>query len=319
MSLLLSEFWLQIFVSFAITSIASLSLYVVFIGGQFSLGHGSLMGAGAYSAALVSIKTDQPFAVSMAAALAGGAAVGLVMGLMALRIQEFYLAIGTLAFGAAVLVMVINNDTLGGPTGLVGISLDTTANVALLMLIVATAFVLVLRHSRFGRALLALREDERLAATAGVRVWALKLSCFAISGAIAGVAGGLLAHNLAIVRPESFELELSLSLWVTVIVGGTATVAGPILGSFIVVLLIEWVGSKVKIDHLYIEGGLLVLAMLVRPNGLIGTGDVRRVWNLVASRGSKPTGDEGDDALDAVAAPRHDEAPANTALEVGQP
>jgi branched-chain amino acid transport system permease protein len=73
MSLLLSEFWLQIFVSFAITSIASLSLYVCFIGGQFSLGHGSLMGAGAYSAALVSIKTDQPFPVSMAAALAGGA------------------------------------------------------------------------------------------------------------------------------------------------------------------------------------------------------------------------------------------------------
>jgi branched-chain amino acid transport system permease protein len=319
MSLVLSEFWLQIFISFAITAIASLSLYVCFIGGQFSLGHGSLMAAGSYSAALVSIKTDQPFAVSLASAVVGGAAVGLVMGLMALRIQEFYLAIGTLAFGAAAIVMVINSDTLGGPTGLVGISLETTGNIALLMLVVATAAVLCARHSRFGRALLALREDERLAATAGIRVWALKLGCFAFSGAIAGLAGGLLAHNLAIVRPEGYELELSLSLWVTVIVGGTATVAGPLVGSFIVVLLTEWVSSKIEIDHLYIEGGLLVLAMLVRPNGLIGTGDLRRAWNLVHGRRSKPAGHDDDGGTDAVSAPTNDEPRPNTALEVGRP
>jgi branched-chain amino acid transport system permease protein len=319
MSQLLSEFWLQIFITFAITAIASLSLYICFIGGQFSLGHGSLMAAGAYSAALVSIKTDLPFAVSLGSAVLAGAAVGGVMGLMALRIQEFYLAIGTLAFGAAAIVIVINNDTLGGPTGLVGISLDTTGNVALVMLVAATLVVLAVRHSRFGRALLALREDHRLAATVGVRVWLLKLGCFGISGAIAGLAGGLLAHNLAIVRPENFELQLSLSFWVTVIVGGTATVAGPLIGSVIVVLLTEWLSSKVKIDHLYIEGGLLVLAMLVRPNGLIGTGDIRRVWNLVASRNPKAITALDDEGADPVAVTRsHDEPRASTALEVGQ-
>lgn len=287
MSLLLSEFWLQIFITFAITAIASLSLYVCFVGGQFSLGHAGLMAAGAYAAALVSIKTGLPFAASLGAAVGGGALVGLVMGVMALRMQEFYLAIGTLAFGVAIMVIVINNTTLGGPTGLVGISLKTTADNAFLLLAATVAVVLAARHSRFGRALLALREDPRLAATVGVRVWLLKLGCFCLSGAIAGLAGGLLAHNLAIVRPENFDLQLSLSLWVTVIVGGTATVAGPIVGSFIVVMLTEWLGTRIAIDRLYIEGGLLIVAMLVRPNGLIGTGDLRRLQALVVNRRKK--------------------------------
>src|SRR4051794_828769 len=288
MSQLLSEFWLQVFITFAITAIASLSLYLCFIGGQFSLGHAALMAAGAYTAAVVSINTGLPFEASLALSLVAGAGVGVVMGVMALRLQEFYLAIGTLAFGAAAIVVVINNTALGEATGLVGVSLSTTADNALVLLIAATLVVVGVRHSRFGRALIAMREDERLASTIGVRVWLLKLGCFAVSGALAGLAGALLAHNLAIVQPDSFGLDLSLSLWVTVIVGGTATVGGPIVGSFIVVFLTEWLRSKIDVDRLYIEGGLLILIMLVRPNGLIGLGDLQRVRTFFTRRRGGP-------------------------------
>ena len=323
MSHLLSEFWLQLFITFAITAIAALSLYLCFIGGQFSLGHASLMATGAYTAALISTKTGLPFEASLAAALCTGGAAGVLMGLMALRIKEFYLAIGTLAFGAAALVIAINSDALGGATGLVGVSLSTTADNALVLLVAATAVVLLVRHSRFGRALLAMREDERLAATIGVRVWLLKIGVFAVSGALAGLAGALLAHNLAIVRPENFELEQSLLLWVAVIVGGTATVAGPIIGSFVLVLLTEWLRTKVNIDHLYIEGALLIIAMLVRPNGLIGLGDLQRARTFFSRGRRSPASATGADAsagADAAAEePDRNDTLTHAALEVGHP
>lgn len=277
MSALLSEFWQQIFIAFAITAIGALSLHVCFSGGQFSLGHASLIAAGAYSAALISIHTDVPLVGGFAVAVISGAVIGTLMGLMALRLHELYLAIATLAFGSAAIVVVINTDRLGGPTGLIGISLDTTANLALVVLGLVTVVAVAIRHSRFGRALRALREDRRLAVSVGVRVGGLKVACFAVSGAMAATAGALSAHNIAIVRPEGFGMDLSLSLWVAVLVGGTATVAGPILGAAVLVLLTEWLRTKIDVDSLYIKGILLIGIIMLRPSGLIGSGHLRQV------------------------------------------
>lgn len=285
MSLLLSEYWQQFVASFGIVALAALGLYVCFIAGQFSLAHGALMAAGAYAAALVATKTGLPFWVGLPVGLLAGAAAGALVGLLALRLRDFYLAIGTLAFTLAVNVVIVNTRPLGGPLGLAGVSLDTTADVALGVLLLGAAAVWSLERTRLGRALRAVHEDEDMAAANGVRVWLVKLASFAIGGALTGLAGALFVHSLGLVRPEQFGFERSINLLVPVIVGGIATFGGPIVGAALVVLLPELINRFLAIDVLYLNGALLILAMLFRPGGLVTGHELRGIGRLLG-RGS---------------------------------
>lgn len=285
MSLLLSEFWQQFVASFAITALAALGLYVCFIGGLFSLAHGALLGAGAYAAALVATRTGLPFWVGLpVGALAGGLVGATVGAVIALRLRDFYLAIGTLAFTLAANVVVLNTSALGGPGGILGVSLDTTVDIALLILLLGIVAVWGLERGRLGRAIRAIHEDEGMAAANGIRVWAVKLSCFAIGGALTGLAGALYVHSLGLVRPEQFGFDASVNLLIPVIVGGIASVAGPIVGAAVVVLLPEVINRFLQIDVLYINGVLLILAMLFRPKGLVTGREARALSRLLPGR-----------------------------------
>jgi branched-chain amino acid transport system permease protein len=274
----LPEYWSQLVVTFAITAIGSLALYICFLGGLYSLGHAALIAMGAYTAGVLSIQFNAPLVVAVGASVLTGAALGLGMGLIATRLRGFYLAIATMAASIALLAVPTNLDSLGGANGLIGISIETTAANALLALVGVALVASWVRRSRFGRELVAIHADERLAIASGVVVWRHKLFAFVISGAVAGIAGALLAYNLAIVRPDGFGLSLSLSFWVTLIVGGTAYVIGPILGSALVVLVTEWFRDQLNIDQAFVYGGILIVMILVRPQGLLSNGDLRRVW-----------------------------------------
>lgn len=289
MSQLLPSYWAEVTSTVGIFALASLGLYVCFIAKQFSLAHAALMGTGAYVAAVISSRHPElPLPVGLAAAAAGSAGMGLIVGaLLALRLSEFYLAIGTLAFNLALGVVAINVDALGGVNGISNVSLDTTPDMVLALLVVAVVFVVWLESSRLGRAMRAIHEDEQMAAVNGVRVWAVKLSAFGIGGALTGLAGALQAHDLGLARPELYDYAHSVALWVPLVVGGSASVAGPLLGAAVYVLLPTIINRNLQISHMgqldeyWILGTLLIAAALFRPNGLLGTGETVLARRLV--------------------------------------
>ena len=302
MSLLLSEYWTHFGTDVAITAIAAIGLYVCFIAGQFSLGHAALLGAGAYAAGLISTKTGLPYWVGLVVAVLAGCAVSVLMGaLLALRLREFYLAIGTLAFNFAAVVVVNNSKDLGGTSGLFGVRLRTTANLTLLLLAVVAVVVWQLERTRLGRAMRAIHDDETMAAANGVRIWRVKLATFAISGAITGLAGGLYAHFLGLARPDSFGFAQSTELWVPVIVGGSTLVGGPIVGAFVVGIVPEVINRRLQVDPLIISGALLILVALFRPSGAIRKGDLRRIRERLGRAPSPLELDPMIDPVDAAA------------------
>jgi len=285
LSQLLSDYWLHFATDVAILALAALGLYVCFIAGQFSLAHAALMGGGAYAAGAIATKTELPYTVGFGVAIVVGTLLSLAMGaLLALRLREFYLAIGTLAFNLAVIVVINNNDSLGGPTGLLGISLETTANMALVAVALVVVAVHLVERTRLGRAMRAIHDDETMAAANGVRVWRVKLATFAISGAITGLAGGMHAHFLGLARPDHYGFAHSTELWVPVIVGGASLVIGPLIGAFVVGIVPEILNRQLDdVDPLIISGALLILAALFRPSGLVRRGDLRRLRERFAS------------------------------------
>jgi branched-chain amino acid transport system permease protein len=286
---LLPNFWLEVITNLGIFSLASLGLYVCFIAKQYSLAHAALMGTGAYAAGILSSQHPQvPLVVGLALAVVAGMGMGLVVGvLLALRLSEFYLAIGTLAFNLALNVVVINVDALGGVNGVSNVSLDTTPEMVLGILVVAIVLVLWLERTRLGRAMRAIHEDEQMAAVNGVRVWAVKLAAFSIGGGLAAIAGALQTHDLGIARPELYDYAHSVTLWVPLVVGGSASVAGPLLGTLVYVLLPTILNRTLQVngypqlDENWILGALLIVAALLRPNGLLGTRQTIAARNAV--------------------------------------
>ena len=281
MSLLLSDFWLIFVIDVGILALAAVGLYVCFIAGQYSLGHAGLLGAGAYAAGYVATETGYPFWVGIGFGILVGALLGLAIGSILRRLREFYLAIGTLALNLAFIVLLNNTPSLGGALGMFGIRLRTTANMTILALIAVSVGVVWLERTRLGRAMRAMHDDETMAAANGVRILRVKLVVWTISGAITGLAGGLQAHFLGIARPVDYGMALSTELWVPLFVGGTHIVLGPVVGTFLVGLVPEIINRQIQIDPIMIAGVLLIIIMLVRPNGLIQRGTIRGIRSTV--------------------------------------
>ncbi len=289
--------------------------------GQFSIGHAGFMAVGAYLAGSMSIALREwailgvPVAVSdqlvfVLSLLFGGscaALCGLVVGLPSLRLRGDYLAIVTLGFGEIIRVAVQNTERFGRALGLAG-----TPQHSSLFAIGFAAFLTVLVARRIagsshGRSLWAIREDEVAAEAMGVATTAYKVRAFVISSFFAGVAGGLFAHFVPIVVPGSFTFVKSMEVVVMVVAGGLGSTSGAILAAIFLTLLPEVLRSAFvtlgrgdaslaqMADQIRmpIYGILLVLLMLLRPQGLFGS---REIWDWLPrwfprrSAGSGPTG-----------------------------
>jgi branched-chain amino acid transport system permease protein len=266
--------------------------------GQFSIGHAGFMAVGAYLSGRTSLALQStlisglPVAVSdqilFWLALASGglcaAACGFVVGLPSLRLRGDYLAIVTLGFGEIIRVVVQNTKALGGALGLSGIpqrcSLATVAFCVFLTVLVARR----IKDSAHGRALLAIREDEIAAEAMGVDTTAYKVRSFVVSAFIAGVAGGLFAHFVPIINPGSFTFVKSIEIVVMVVAGGLGSTSGAVTAAVFLTLLPEALRSILvtgaadgslaqRVDQIRmpIYGVLLVVLMLLRPEGLFGT------------------------------------------------
>lgn len=228
------------------------------VTGQISLGHGAFMGVGAYAAGLLAGRAGLPMGLTVPLAGLAAAAVGAVFGAPSLRVKGLYLALSTLA--AQVLLGFLFNwyDSRGGgtdylvlPEPAIGPWRGRGAGYAALLMLVAATSVWValnLQRTRFGRAWLAIRDNDRAAAAMGIPVFPYKLLAFSVSAFYAGVAGALWAYLTGVVSAERFTLLLSVEYLAMIIVGGLGSVLGSVLGALFLTLLPE--GLRVLADSL---------------------------------------------------------------------
>jgi branched-chain amino acid transport system permease protein len=272
--------------------------------GQISLGHGAFMAVGAYTTAILMANHGlrDLWTIPIAAAVAGG--VGLLAGVPALRLSGLYLALATFGIAIALPTVLKKFDHFtGGSTGItlfgkpaqtghgVGVNVlgkQLTNNewlYALTWTIGVALFLLAwwLLTSRFGRSLRAVRDSELAAAASGVNRSAYKVAAFGVSAAYAGVAGSLLAINVAYVSPDTFPIQLSLYLLVGAVVGFFGSIWGALLGALLIQFLpdiVRLLGANTKQGGptTFFFGLVLVVLMLALPV-------VLKVASRVANRG----------------------------------
>ncbi|MDX2051031.1 MAG: branched-chain amino acid ABC transporter permease [Polyangiaceae bacterium] len=270
--------------------------------GQFSIGHAGFMAVGAYAAAFSGVQMRPTFvgwfgeslaepmvfnvALLIGAVFAG--VTGILVGIPSLRLKGDYLAIVTLGFGEIIRIFFTNQDRLGAATGYfgdgsAGLPAYTTPFWVFLWAFLVTLLVSNLTSSQIGRTLRAIREDEIAAESIGVQTTRLKVTAFAVSAALAGIAGGLFAHMQAGVRPDDFKFEKSVDMLVMIIVGGLGSITGAVLGGVFLAVTLEAM-RDLQEYRLILYACLLVVIMIVRPQGILG----QREFSLRALLGGKP-------------------------------
>jgi len=271
---------------------ASLNLVNGYLG-EFSVGHAGFMALGAYAAAMMTTRLfPQMPALFLPAIFFGGlvaAVIGFLLALLSFKTRGDYLALITLAFLMIVKSALENIPWVGGPRGLAGIptlsSLPITFGAAIVTLWVIRNLV----FSKFGRAVVAIREDEIAANSMGVRTREAKILAFSVSSFFGGVAGALLAHQITFINPGSFDILKSTEILVMVYLGGIGSLAGSVLGAVIFTLLSE-VLRDFGTWRMVILPLILVLLMLFRPRGIMGLRELP--WFLprreLTSRRKKP-------------------------------
>jgi branched-chain amino acid transport system permease protein len=250
----------------------SLNLITGFCG-QVSLGHGAFFGAGAYAAALCAV-AGMPVPVALLAGLFVAGLLGLIVGFASVRLREDFLAVTTIGVGFLLVGFVRKQSWLGAEMGISkipasGLGPDGNAVMILLFALATIAFSLYLKRSWMGFAFRAVADDEQAARTLAIPASTYKLVAFAIGTAIAGLAGGLYTYFTQFIVPDSFGFILSVTLMAMVVIGGTGSTWGVVVGTIILTLLPE-AFRFINEYRLLIFGGLLVLVMRFAPGGLAG-------------------------------------------------
>lgn len=248
-------FGIHIAQSFCYTAIAVIGVnLLVGLSGQMSLGQAAFYAIGAYASVLTSLKLGWPIAASVLFGVAVAAAVGTVVGVFALRTRGLYLAMTTLAVGFVVSILAQRWVGLtGGTMGLSGVpqvDFGDTIHGEIWYLYVVGGTLLVVQilndyvfDSRIGRCLLATRDSEAFAASVGIKVPIVRSAIFAVSAALAGLSGGLFAHQSGFVGSDAFSVTLSLSLLIAAVIGGLGARIGPLAGTAILMTIVELVAG----------------------------------------------------------------------------
>ena len=267
----------------------SLNLATGFLG-QLVLGHAGFMSVGAYSAALFTMYSGLPTVVSFPLALLVGgivaAAFGVIIGVPALRLKGDYLAILTLGFGEIIRVLILAMPFTGGAAGLSGIPLLTTFTYVFIIAIITVAVIFAFIHSRHGRAVIAIREDEIAEEAAGIHTTYYQLLAFVLAAFFAGIAGGLYAHHIGVLDPSKFDFNYSVEILIMVVLGGMGSITGSIVAAIVLTLLPELLRGFSEYRML-IYSVILICVMLFKPSGLLGQHELSLTKILNKFRGKK--------------------------------
>lgn len=257
------------------------------ISGQVAFSHFSFYGIGAYTIVILVTQMALPLPLAVLATVAVCVVLALVVAIPATRLEGFYLALATLAFAQLFIVVLNEGGRVTGGTGgltsyrlpdIFGMRLTGPAyTVVIVVLMLATlATVWRLDRSFFGRACRAVRDNPEAAAAMGVNVRRTKIIAYALTSAMAGVAGMVYAFVDNTVNPQIFGLENAFLLLFMVIVGGSGRHAGAILGAVLLYVMPFVLSPLIGHHHALVFGLFMVLAVLFQPRGLIGLWDRRR-------------------------------------------
>ncbi|MDP2249785.1 MAG: branched-chain amino acid ABC transporter permease [Hydrogenophaga sp.] len=287
----IQEYWLAQLTFVLIYSIVGLGLMLLAgFTGLFSLGHAAFLGVGAYTQAIM-VNAGLPFPLALACAGLLSAAVGMVVGLPALRVKGIYLGMATLAFGFIVEeIMARWESVTGGNSGLVvnapalfGWELESTNEfyfLCLLVTVLATLAIANLMRSSTGRAFVAIRDSEISAQSMGIHLARYKTMSFALSAALAGIGGALYAHKIQFLSPEQFSIIQSIDLLLMVVIGGLGSIHGAFLGAIFLIVMPQLIalgkdflpaaiGQAAGLQGT-VYGLVLIAFVLFEPMGLYG-------------------------------------------------
>lgn len=270
----------QIITLGGINAIMALSVNIICgITGQLSLGQAGFMAIGCYSTIILTENANLPLFVSIILAALITAFFGFLIGFPTLKLDGDYLAIVTLGFGEIIRVVLVNlKDLTGGPNGKQFTTmLAFDANLAYFWIIGALILLIVLIQnfirSTYGRAILAVRDDEIAANSSGIAVFKYKMIGFVIASFVAGIGGGLYVSLIGFVKPEQASFNNSINYLIYVVLGGMGSTTGSVLAAFILTYLQEFL-RFLKNFRLLIYPVILIIVMLFRPQGLLGFKEV---------------------------------------------
>jgi branched-chain amino acid transport system permease protein len=276
-------FGLEILAEIAILAILVIALDLVAgFGGMVSLCHGALLGVGAYAFTVAANEAGLSAFPAMLLAVALSSALAFAIGAVCARSTGIYFIMATLAFGQMAYSFVFQSPLFGGDDGLsgaprpdltaVGIDLtDSRAFAVYALLLVALAYLVAARtlRSGLGRSLVGLHHNEKRLRALGLTVWRAKATAFAISGALAGLAGTLAAQHTQYISPGLLSWTVSGEALVVVILGGLGTLVGPLLGAILFVVLKHEISAVTPYWHA-IVGVILIAVVMSRARGVFG-------------------------------------------------
>ncbi len=247
------------------------SQYIVLRAGVFSLATAAFAGIGAYTAGIFAVKLGMHPVLGLAAGTLTGMGAALFLSIPLARLRGVYQAIATVAFIQILVSLNIFSEGLtGGAMGLNGIPKTVGTGVLVVAAAAATYLVWAIEKGRLGRAFNAIRQDEAVAASLGISITWHQALAFAISGALAGLFGGLEAYHSYALDPNQFGFHLLITVLSYVILGGRNSVIGPLIGTAILIILPE-LARPLAENRMIIYGIMLIVVINYLPKGIADT------------------------------------------------
>jgi branched-chain amino acid transport system permease protein len=270
---ILNAFYSNMLILMIINIILAVSLHLV-IGttGQFSIGHAGFLAVGAYVSAIITMKFELPFVLAIIIGGIVAAIAGLLVGIPTLRLRGDYLAIATLGFGEIIRIVFLNIEYVGGAAGMM-VSNMTTWTSSFVCLVITIIVISNFTNSRHGRACIAIRENEIAADAMGINTTFYKVAAFAIGSFFAGIAGGLFSHNFYIIQPTNFGFLKSFDILIFVVLGGLGSLSGSVIAAILLTIISTYLQQYPE-TRMIIYSIVLVVVMLYRPQGLLGTREI---------------------------------------------
>jgi branched-chain amino acid transport system permease protein len=272
----MSGYLAGLLVLLAINVVFAYGAYLPLAAGQLNIGLAGFAAIGAYSSAYLSNRFGiYPLvAIPLGAILSG--LIALAVAVPVLRTRGIYLALATFALGQITMATILNLEFVGGAAGY-PVTAFIRWPVVLGFTLAVVVLVSLLFGTRFGIAVRAVHDDERVADLMGVEVRGFQIAAFALGAMIAGIGGGLYAHHFSFIEAQYFNVGLSITIVLYVLLGGTQTVMGPLIGATIFTLLPELLRESASLRYVVFAAAVIVL-MALRPQGLVTRGQLRRLF-----------------------------------------